>query len=1055
MKMNAGKDSAGFGLIEVLVSMVILALSILFISRNMTALSKQQVANEKKQRAEFYCHETQEEVKNLLGRTNVISNVDFSLYEDYDELNSTSSTAGHRTFKSYKTISSMFSSVTVQTDYRRQINFFRIPTVPNALRMRVRIYDYNTPELLAETLTIVHFKQKLTDPVQVHRIYDIGIWKELGDTAKYPIPTSPQAVLDTKPILPAGVGRDPFYRPLNLKHNSPASDLTYSSGANDYVYMNNQKPLVGPFNDDKVDQFNHAARGPDEEQKIPTLRENPTLRYLLNQMWSKDPDFQNLILLNSGPMLRVPPLRNYSDAAKNPATLPFVRAVTHPEKIGVNSGQEVRLRVYPYSMKPDAASATVLLSTVTVVLDQAISAGDIQINKMVGNESLMYQWMSVPADVDITTYSTYTVIALYRSSLQHQQHPASGTGLSVGARLYGLEYIPCLVTTPPDPLPATYVFPTGDHDLSDSAHPSEAKNTARWMIRLAPGSVSNGTLKIETRLGDNLNSGTPTFQPVNISRTYVWVGTPVPLTEQFQLLGDARHSPYADVKARHGYNWYFNQVAGNGYSGFNKTAPGWTYAHTYPSTTLATPQRVNFDVPRYFYLIREALLNSHSVFVAGDASLEDNEDAVPLAYLVLGGEIMFEWTKSGAAPFRTKTTAWEPGSSFAPSTTSDGVLEISNGAGRTNLREANMRIVARTDNSWMSMPWLGELYPDDVYSQWTTGWSFGLGSGNLPAGVGKYYRAPYSVFSSTFSLPAGTNFSNQIAGAGLATLINGNAAGSGDTFAYGPFLPAQTATFTAEWKALENAFNFYLGRNDDKTTSRFRLDETDATLMPPANTDMIYRAARTRSSMIDSYMTPSVPGSFPNVSGIIRLEDPSDASRVAHVVVNGNINEDWGYELGKAQDAVLGVSGFWESASPSIALSGRVQPIPRVEFSSPVGDQKIKTTTLSVSWVTQWVRWDGEPYSNHFPVGFSNSDPLIFNLVYTKGKVGTMWGSVLWYDAFSHGPAGTSRSTANGATSGLTWNVSSLPAGIYTLRIEAYGQFGPHKAYHDCQIEIE
>jgi type II secretory pathway pseudopilin PulG len=96
------------------------------------------------------------------------------------------------------------------------------------------------------------------------------------------------------------------------------------------------------------------------------------------------------------------------------------------------------------------------------------------------------------------------------------------------------------------------------------------KNTARWIITI-PASVLTCTpapcgrkLTIETRLGDQLDSGVmyPTANvPPNVSRTYVWRGDDVwifgdgaanyphlPLTEQFQFLGDPRHLPYADLK---------------------------------------------------------------------------------------------------------------------------------------------------------------------------------------------------------------------------------------------------------------------------------------------------------------------------------------------------------------------------------------------------------------------------------------------------------------------------------------------------------------------------
>lgn len=102
------------------------------------------------------------------------------------------------------------------------------------------------------------------------------------------------------------------------------------------------------------------------------------------------------------------------------------------------------------------------------------------------------------------------------------------------------------------------------------------KNTARWIITIPANKITCNAaspapcgrlLTVETRIGDTLTTGVmyppaSASVPPNLSRTYVWWGEDnwifgdgttaklpnLPITEQFQFLGDPRHLPYADLK---------------------------------------------------------------------------------------------------------------------------------------------------------------------------------------------------------------------------------------------------------------------------------------------------------------------------------------------------------------------------------------------------------------------------------------------------------------------------------------------------------------------------
>lgn len=97
--------------------------------------------------------------------------------------------------------------------------------------------------------------------------------------------------------------------------------------------------------------------------ELEDMSDEPTWRLLLEDM-NTDPDsYRHALLLNlHGELLPMPSLRNYSDAAKDPINLPFLRVVTHPEELRtarppaplepplpIGTDTTVRLRVYAYS----------------------------------------------------------------------------------------------------------------------------------------------------------------------------------------------------------------------------------------------------------------------------------------------------------------------------------------------------------------------------------------------------------------------------------------------------------------------------------------------------------------------------------------------------------------------------------------------------------------------------------------------------------------------------------------------------------------------------------
>lgn len=168
-----------------------------------------------------------------------------------------------------------------------------------------------------------------------------------------------------------------------------------------------------------ADQFNHAMRYPDEERlykilcQIAANRGTPapemSLRMLLEKLSSNDPDLRNAIIINlHGEMVPSVPLRNYSDAAKDPQAYTSRggtlvdrawRAVTHSERLSYDTtvaGQaDQSLNVYAYDMNPpadpiSAADEDDIIDSVTLFVPGADLSNLKAVERVQGNSRKPY-----------------------------------------------------------------------------------------------------------------------------------------------------------------------------------------------------------------------------------------------------------------------------------------------------------------------------------------------------------------------------------------------------------------------------------------------------------------------------------------------------------------------------------------------------------------------------------------------------------------------------------------------------------------------------------------
>jgi prepilin-type N-terminal cleavage/methylation domain-containing protein len=1041
----------GFSLVEVLITMTLLAIVMLAISKSFLFLNTQQVRIQDQAFAVQKAIQMMEELRGL------IANDTIGVLDDYDD------------GAAYKNVLSTKLDVTDPADpvsgnaslrYKRRVSVLQIANEPLARRVYVRVYLANTSEPMAEIVSVLRTVTSQFYPSQVFDVYVLalenvpGWWSALStmrpvfDNIMEDLRgRNPGLELRTHWITRLAYGRDPHYTPyINsaTKTNLVASPWVYlypglmdKSGVDFEYYVADL--IQGRINIDGTvanateysiaDQYNHAVRYPDEEslyaqavaaaQSAGLPTPEPSLRMLIEKMNSDPDSLQNILLVNlHGELLPLPPMRNYSDPAKNPTLNPDVRVVAHPEQLQVASGGETKIRVYPYVMRPDAAAAhDATLPSMTVVLKAAVNAVDISVRKVVGNQVTDYSWQDAVVATDYTlTLTTQTVITLVNSPLRHVKNGGTNRGLPTGERLYGLEYIPCEVGSPGQ----SAVFNEGVKDLTTN-NPNVPKNTARWVITIASGALADGQYTMETRIGTDLTTGSSANQPTNLSRTYVWVGAAAPVTEQYQFVGDPRHMPYADVKAGHGYNWYFTSIGAGDYEGYSKSASGWNGS-------------LNIDIPRLFQVFRTGLMATTGLWT--------NMTGYSFYYVGIGGEMGADASNGFTNSLQIIATPWN-----SASTAVQGVQEITSGSGSSTHNRP--RLIAKTDNTWVSLPWIGELYPDSAYATWSA-------DGNLPVGAGNYYRATYTT-NFAASIPNFANFGYQpvkITGEkSCASIVNGNPTASGNTYFNHEYRDSDTAPITSTGTTVGGVFNFPLP-TPINASRPFTLSYSGASRLPPEWNDTAYSGQRTQTSFLENYFEKSSgwsPSTDYDSSALMTVTLGTDR---AYFIMNGlSPQANFGAnQIGKFCVVNL-LRGFMRAGAPANTV-GNITQLPLVNISSPtITDEFTNPASIDVVWSTAWSRWDGNLYTEQYAAGFTSTATLTYNVKYTDDN-GQSWYFV------QNGASTESGVKATGfpfeAMTPLVWDVSTLPEGNYILRVEAYRDDVPlHYAQHQRQVYIK
>ncbi len=1033
------KTNKGLSLVEVLIAITILSLVSLSMARGFMILNRESVQLREKSFAIEKAVQMMEELRSVVsGSSNI------GVLDDYDD-----GTVMNQILSTRKEVTDKADPVSGNANgrYTRKVSVINIPNESLARRVYVRVYRASNSQPLAEIVSVLRTLKNDYAPSQVYDVYILsldnvpGWWislssmKPMMDSIIQDLQTrNPGLEWRTHWITRLAYGRDPYYTPT--VNNTTKTNLVSPSGVYFYPGLMD-KPSVGDFyyyvpgnfggrvNVDGAiqqgvydysiaDQYNNAVRYPDEVslyaqhvtsatasgQTTPEI----SLRMLLELMNSSATVNKNILIVNlHGELVPLPPMRNYSDAAKDPAGNPNVRVVSHPGKLQYATTDATRIRVYSYVMNPDSWANDAELASLTVLLPNAyLNSAQVSVRKVIGNGTTDYAWQNATNGVEYTLTNptlSSTLVTISNSPLRSPKNGGSNRGLASANRLYNLEYIPCEVGNPGSP-----EFPEGVKDLTMN-NPNAAKNTARWVISIAAGALAAGQYTIETRIGTDLTTGSMTNQPTNLSRTYVWVGQTPPVTEQYQFIGDPRHMPYTDVKMNHGYNWFFRDVPSGDYEGYTKAEDGFG------------TNTVNFDVPRFWQVWRGGLLSTNGIM--------NSITGWSFYYAGLGGEMGYDDQNGFPNGLPIVGTPWNPATSAIAN-----VDEISEWGGATT---RNMRLISNAANTWWGLYWLGELYPDSEYSNW-------VANGNLSVGAGGYYRANFTAKGLPFD-PR-----KQPGPMGASSFVNGNVSGnSAASYFSHDSNASNTGTLSSTGTTVAQDFNFPLLASMSAARP-FRLDHNSADRRPPEWSDPIYSGIRTTTSFLENYYNASQSSSH-NSSALVRLVLGGNA---AHIEVNGLSPQ---VDFGTAQIGKLSVinllRGFMVSGAPTLA--SRTIQLPMVSISSPaVTDQFTNPTSITVQWSLTWKRWDGQSYTSAYPATFSETATLQHNVKYSNDN------GKSWYFVQDNAVAQAGvLDSAHATSSPISWNVSSMARGTYIVRVETYRQgMLQHYTYHQRQIYI-
>jgi hypothetical protein len=606
-------------------------------------------------------------------------------------------------------------------------------------------------------------------------------------------------------------------------------------------------------------------------------------------------------------------------------------------------------------------------------------------------------------------------------------------GLTPEQRLYGMEYVPAPI--------AADGF-TIDPD-TDGTGP---KNTARWQITISGAALpaADTCLEIRTRIGTDTTTGRmwPTaHQPQNLSTTYAWWTDSVddvPLTERYQLLGDPRHNPYADLTAGgasfpHGYNWWFDDLR----AGTVDASTAWPCLDR-ERLHDGFGAGVVEDLPRMLQIWRTALQSAGCVFTNPGGPLAGK--------LLLGGEIALPGagvSVHGALYGQSSAVAVDDVS--AGSFTQIGASPLYQ-ASSTTLGGRPL-LTTSTPGFWVK-EWLGELAPDALASGYTT-------SGNLVVGQNGARRTVRELAAPS-GLPRGTDWCyasgttpGDLGGASLLQI------GSElSTFVHLAGQSGERATTATEAHAFAQTVGLAVPSSAPACLPFTLTGRLSATLRQRKWTDSYPDQQAQLLEVLAS-------GTSGHGAAVVRLAPPGSA-RAAWFVSFADTPTLPGDHRALAYKALaFGLRALFVAGEP--VRSDGVEPLPTVEIAEPQPYEKLRLPShVALSWNTSALRFDGQPYTARYPQEFAaNEADLAYVVTYRRLDSDEGWRTV---DGEPTEP-GTRPSqqsqliadvSAGGESFVLYLPADRFPAGSYLLRVDCvHRSRHVHVAHHEVRVKIE
>ncbi|MBN1620995.1 MAG: prepilin-type N-terminal cleavage/methylation domain-containing protein [Endomicrobiales bacterium] len=385
------KKNKGFSLIEVIIAMVVIVIASLSVVQLHHFMSSQSTRVRKKAFATQKAIQMMEELRSLVYGA---EKTDINVLDQYDN-----GTQYPYELTIDTTVPSPDAPLSGNIPNRgswyfsRNIEIRRMADDEFARKVFVRVFknSESTPgtpeETLAEVSSILRTITSEYVPTQVYDLYLVAIENVPGWWVSLALlrPMMENIIEDLRMRNPGlefrvhwitrlSYGRDKEYVPYandaTTTENTTIPYVYFYPGSTNSGYYYATNVLKSKFNIDGTvvnsesyalcDQYNHAVRYPQEiaefNEEVASAESSGisapeiSLRMLMEYINSNSTTYKNIILLNlHGEMVPLPPMRNYSDAAKDPINYPYARVVTHPQRLQYSTGSEFKLRVYPYT----------------------------------------------------------------------------------------------------------------------------------------------------------------------------------------------------------------------------------------------------------------------------------------------------------------------------------------------------------------------------------------------------------------------------------------------------------------------------------------------------------------------------------------------------------------------------------------------------------------------------------------------------------------------------------------------------------------------------------